>query len=310
MKIKTLDILICPDCKGSFSLSEEIQENNDIQIGSLNCSVCGTRYAVRDFVPRFTRADEYASTFSFEWNRFFDVQIDILNNTNESERTFMGKTGFGRADAKGKLFLDAGVGAGRFAEVVSRWGGEVIGIDLSFAVDAAHRNIGKRENVHIVQADILHLPFRPGTFDHIYSIGVLHHTPDTKKAFASLVPYVKRGGCLAVYVYENSPLHKYGDKWRRYTTRMKTKTLYYLSSLAIPAYYPFRVPLIGPRLQYWFPISMHASHRVRWLDTFDWYAPAFQWKHSVEEVRSWYEEYGFVDIEVYPFPVCIKGRKV
>ena len=309
MKPKTLNILICPGCTGSLSLTIENRENDEVREGSLNCSVCGTGYPVRDFVPRFTRTDKYADIFSFEWNRFYDVQIDILNNTDESERTFLDKTGFGRSNAKGKLFLDAGVGAGRFAEVVSRGGGEVIGIDLSLAVDAAYRNIGKRENVHILQADIFRLPFRSESFDHIYSIGVLHHTPDTRKAFAALVPFLKTGGSLSVYVYENSPFHKYSDKWRRYTTRMNTRFLYYLSSLSIPAYYPFRIPLIGPRLQYWLPISMHTDHRVRWLDTFDWYSPAFQWKHSVDEVKSWYKEYGFVDIEVYPFPVCVKGRK-
>jgi SAM-dependent methyltransferase len=309
MKEKMLDYLICPDCTGVLWLTDINHDNDDVREGVLNCSICDTTYPLRDCIPRFIRTDMYADTFSFEWNKFYDVQIDILNNTDESERTFREKTGFRRDDAKGKLFLDAGVGSGRFAEVVSRWGAEVIGIDLSFAVDAAYKNIGNRENVHIIQADIFRMPFRRETFDHIYSIGVLHHTPDTKKAFSSLVPFLKRGGSLAVYIYENSPSHKYSDKWRRYTTRMNTKFLYYLSSLAIPAYYPFKIPLIGPRLHYWFPISLHANHKVRWLDTFDWYSPAFQWKHSVDEVKSWYEEYGFVDIEVYPFSVCIKGRK-
>ena len=53
------------------------------------------------------------------------------------------KTGFTPDDLRGKLVLDAGVGAGRYADVISRWGTDVVGVDLSFAVEAAARNVGE-----------------------------------------------------------------------------------------------------------------------------------------------------------------------
>jgi hypothetical protein len=43
-------------------------------------------------------------------------------------------------DLRGKLVLDAGVGAGRFTDVMTRWGAHVIGVDLSFPIEAAHQN--------------------------------------------------------------------------------------------------------------------------------------------------------------------------
>ncbi|MBI3490303.1 MAG: methyltransferase domain-containing protein [Acidobacteria bacterium] len=101
--------------------------------------------------------------------------------------------------------LDVGCGMGRFSDVVSRAGAEVVGIDLSYAIDAAHDNLGGRPNVHLAQADIFELPFRPGTFDCIFSIGVLHHTPNCRQAVLRLIPYLKPGGVLAIWVY---PKHK------------------------------------------------------------------------------------------------------
>jgi ubiquinone/menaquinone biosynthesis C-methylase UbiE len=242
--------------------------------------------------------DAYVDTFSFEWNKFRDVQIDILNATDETERTFRGKTGWLPGDLKGKHVLDVGVGAGRFAEVVSRWGGEVVGIDLSFAVDAAHENVGKRENVHILQADLFHLPFREGTFDAMYSIGVLHHTPDTKKAFDAVVPYLKPGGEFAVFIYAYGHYSFFSDIWRKVTTRVPHRIIYYLSALSIPLYYLYKLPFVGLGFRFLFPMSRHPNPRWRWLDTFDWYTPKYQHKHTWPEVYEWYQEHGFENIKL------------
>jgi ubiquinone/menaquinone biosynthesis C-methylase UbiE len=285
-------------------------EDGEIKSGLIFCHGCDSRYKVLNFIPRFVQTDDYVDTFSFEWNKFYDVQIDILNNTDESERTFIEKTGLTPEQVKGKLILDAGIGAGRYAEIVSRWGGEVIGIDLSFAVDAAYKNIGRRPNAHIIQADIFQLPFKEESFDIVYCIGVLHHTPDTRKAFNKLIPLVKRSGEIAVFLYQKSVFNKFSDRWRMHTTRMSIKSLYYLSALAVPFKYIFKLPVIGPKLYYWFPMSLHNDPRYRWLDTFDWYAPKYQWKHTEEEVISWFEDAGLKDITKFDFPICIRGKKI
>jgi SAM-dependent methyltransferase len=309
VKRKLLDYLVCPDCNEGLKLYEEAIEQNEIKEGFLQCSKCEAKYKIIDFIPRFVESDKYVDTFSFEWNVFQDVQIDILNNTSESEETLKYKTGFKEEDVKEKLILDAGVGAGRFAEVVSRWGGEVIGFDLSFAVEAAYINIGKRPNVHIIQADIFKPPFQKEAFDHIYSIGVLHHTPDTRKAFESLVPLLKKEGTFAVFVYQKGDYYRYGDLWRKITTKLPFKFMYGFSAIAIPLYYMHKIPFIGPVLQYAFPTSNSPKWKWRWLDTFDWYTPKYQWKHTYPEVYRWFQEKGFSDMELFDHPVCIKGRK-
>ena len=80
-------------------------------------------------------------------------------------------------------------------------GGSVVAVDLSFAIDAARENLSEREGIHFIQADIFRLPFRPQSFDFVYSWGVLHHTPDPPAAFSRLPPLVRPGGKLMVFVY-------------------------------------------------------------------------------------------------------------
>jgi SAM-dependent methyltransferase len=309
VKERLLEFLGCPDCRGTLDLKADVVEDAEIKEGSLLCKKCNKSFLINDFIPRFVETDRYVDSFSFEWNVFHDVQIDILNNTSESEDTFKYKTRFRKEDVKGKVFLDAGIGAGRFAEVVSRWGGEVIGFDLSFAVEAAYKNIGKRQNVHIVQADIFKPPFKGEAFDHMYSIGVLHHTPDARKAFESLIPFLKKGGAFAVFIYERGIYHRYSDLWRKVTVKLPLRVMYIISAIAIPLYYIHKIPFLGAALQFAFPTANWQKWRWRWLDTFDWYTPKYQWKHTYPEVYRWYKENGFQNMELFDYPVCIKGVK-
>ncbi|MFQ5757128.1 MAG: class I SAM-dependent methyltransferase [Acidiferrobacterales bacterium] len=205
------------------------------------CTGCGTVVPVVRGVLRFIDADEYTDSFSFQWNQHRMTQLDTAHSS-ESERMFHQKTGFGPEDVNGKLILDVGCGMGRFADVVSRWGGNVIGLDMSYAVEAAHQNLGHREDVLILQADLFHMPFPEESFDLIYSIGVLHHTPDCEKAFRQLPRFLKPGGKIAIWVY--GPPERWvkrTDLYRRFTTRMSLRLLHAICHIAIPLYYVYSI---------------------------------------------------------------------
>ena len=316
MKERILEFLVCPTCQTDLTIEDPEGETWKIKSGIFHCPKCGVSYPVNDYVPRFVGTDKYVDTFSFEWNKFYDVQMDILNNTDESERTFKWKTGWKPEDLNGKLILDVGIGAGRFAEVVSKWGAEVVGVDLSFAVDAAYKNIGQRKNVHIIQTDLFKLPLEKEAFDYIYSIGVLHHSPDTEKAFKAIVPYLKKGGELAVFLYARGHYHYFSDMWRRITTKLPIKVMYYLSAIAVPLYYIHKIPFWGKAAQFLLPTANWPSWKWRWLDTFDWYTPKYQWKHTWPEVYKWFRDEGFTEIELFQedrdsplAQICMRGRK-
>src|SRR5262249_3597398 len=214
-------------------------------------------------------------------------------------------------DLAGKLVLDVGCGMGRFAEVTSRWGARVVGIDLSQAVEAAARNLASRE-VTIFQAGVFALPFVPESFDYIYSMGVLHHTPNCEKAFKGLPRLLKPGGGIVIWLY--SGYHKWyrmSDVYRRVTRRMNRNLLHRLCYLTIPLYQTHRalrhIPLLGKPasglLAYMVPMSFNKDPKWRVLDTFDWYSPEYQSKHTYEEVFRWFEDVGLENLHVGEKPI-------
>lgn len=311
MKPRLLDLLVCPSCKGSLALRADKMEGSETITGALTCTPCRASFPIVAGIPRFVARDGYAESFGDEWHRFRTVQLDSANGTHESEVGFSLKTGLKPADVKGRLVLDAGVGAGRYSEVMARWGAEVVGVDLTRAIDAAAQNLRTQPSVHLIQADIFALPFRDETFDVAYSIGVLHHTPDTAGAFRRVAATVKKGGQLAVYIYLAGGLSRYfSDAFRVITTRLPRPVVYYGSAVAIPLYFLHQLPVIGRISQAVLPTNTHPDWRWRWLDTFDWYTPRYQWKHRYPEVLRWFREAGFSDLYVADEPVCVRGVRV
>jgi SAM-dependent methyltransferase len=99
--------------------------------------------------------------------------------------------------------LEVGCGSGRFLKYLSRKAGFLVGVDPSHAVFASDKLLGKNEKVMLVKASANDLPFADESFDFVYSIGVLHHIPDTFKAMQACVDKVKKGGYFFTYLYYN-----------------------------------------------------------------------------------------------------------
>jgi len=303
---QVLAILRCLSCQGTLRREE----------AGLICEGCGRQYPVVKNVLRFVDAQHYAGSFGFQWLTFRDAQLDS-GEDRRSESDFRRRTGFTPEELAGKLVLDVGCGMGRFAEVATRWGAHVVGIDLSLAEEAAVENLRDREAVFF-QADVFHLPFAPASFDYIYSIGVLHHTPNCERAFKVLPGLLKPGGRIAIWLY--SGYHKWyrmSDVYRKVTRRMSPKILYRLSYVAVPMYGLHRflraIPLVGKPIsgvmKYLLPMSFNPDAQWRVLDTLDWYSPWYQSKHTYEEVFRWFEDCGLQDLRVILEPISVQGRR-
>lgn len=133
-----------------------------------------------------------ADSFGFEWTRFHQLK---------SEKGFLEFIGpINKGFFKGKFVLDAGCGNGSYAYYSASYGAEVIAIDFSDAVKVAKENT-KNMDVQVVRADITHPPFKEGSFDYIFSIGVLHHLPEPETGFHHLVPLLKPGALISIWVY-------------------------------------------------------------------------------------------------------------
>jgi SAM-dependent methyltransferase len=295
----TLEYLRCTTC------ARQLRREND----ELTCGE--HRFPIRDGIPRFVVDDGYAGNFSFEWQIHNRTQIDDESH-HESEETFALKTGFQPAELKGKRVLDVGVGAGRFADIAARWGAHVVGVDLSFAVEAARINLERYPTAQVIQADIFNLPFTDGSFDFVFSVGVLHHTPDCHAAFAALPRLLRPGGQIAIWLYNSYADNlRVNESYRRIAQRLPRRVLYGLSHLAVPGYYLYRIPVLRSILHHVLPTpSMHENWRWRVLDTYDWYSPTYQSRHSYPEVFQWFKEANLKDIEPLAEPVSMKGTRV
>lgn len=285
--------------------------------GGYHCSACGRQYPQRQGVACFVDLGSYADSFGFQWHRYNRTQLDT-EECRQSESDFRQRTGFTPEDLKGKLVLDVGCGMGRFAEVATRWGARVVGIDLSAAAQVAARNLADRDFVAL-QADVFALPFALESFDYIYSIGVLHHTPDCEKAVKALPPFLKPGGSFAVWLYSGyNKWYRFSDIYRRVTHRMPPRLLHGILSVVVPVLNGVDrglrlIPGVGKPLagavHHVFPVNRHAQKGWRVLDTFDWYSPRYQSKHTYEQVFRWFESCGMEDLHVVDVPIAVRGRK-
>lgn len=112
--------------------------------------------------------------------------------------------GFARfEEARGKKVLEIGVGAGSDFVNWARHGAEATGVDLT---EHALRLTGERLQreglrAELRLADAEHLAFPDESFDLVYSWGVLHHTPDTRRAIGEVHRVLKPGGRALIMLY-------------------------------------------------------------------------------------------------------------
>ena len=236
MKEKLLEYLSCPTCSQAFKL-QNVTETQDSEIvtGELVCQ-CENRIRIVRGVPRFASLDAVttdkaatAENFGWQWQHF--TQADDFY-----DEQFLGWIApvtpkfFG-----GKVVLEGGCGKGRHTRLAARWGAkEVVGVDLSDAVETAFAATRGLNNVHIIQADIYKLPLKR-VFDYAFSVGVLHHLPEPFGGFRSLARKVKEGGHLSSWVYgaeHNAWITNWVNPLReRFTSRMSKPLLLQLSKL-------------------------------------------------------------------------------
>ena len=303
MQMKLLDVLACPKCGNALACTAtESESTQEIVTGHLDCEKCGQRYPIEAGIPRFVPSDNYAASFGYQWNKFRLEQIDSNNGTRLSTDRFYSETGLTKEWLKGKWVLDSGCGAGAFLDVASQSECEIVGMDISNAVDAAKANLAGRPRVHFVQASIYEPPFRAGAFDACYCIGVIQHTPDPRGAMMALPRLLKKGGLIAVTIYERKPWTRLHSKYllRPLAKRLDKRLLLLLIRGVMPIVFPFteigfRLPLAGRLLQFAIPIAnyvdqpgLNLRQRYQWavLNTFDMLSPQYDQPQTEKEARE------------------------
>src|SRR5258708_1047575 len=99
--------------------------------------------------------------------------------------------------------LDVGCGSGRWIKFLASKVKYVEAIEPSMAVLPASKSLSALNNARITQASVGRIPFPDHSFDFVYSLGVLHHVPDTQSAIQHCYEKLKTNGWFLLYLYYN-----------------------------------------------------------------------------------------------------------
>ena len=285
-----------------------------------------------------------AKSFSEKWHKNTDLAFaSTLQEGSDIFNWIVGRNGWQdangmRAFLKGKRrVLDGGCGNGRVTALLRAHSSpektEIWGIDLT-ASDVAAANLEGATNVHFRKANLLDDLTSLGQFDFIYCQEVLHHTDDPARSFSNLCQILAPGGEIAIYVYKlKAPVREYTDDYVRsqishlpYEEAMRhcaqiTQLGKALSELQAKVVVP-AVEVLGieageydvQRLVYhafakcfWNPeLSVEANDVIN----YDWYHPQTATRHTLEEVRVWFDRAGLkINHEhVDPYGITVRGK--
>jgi ubiquinone/menaquinone biosynthesis C-methylase UbiE len=257
------------------------------------------------------RDEQVVAGFGEEWSRFSQEQLA------DSERQAIFDDYFSNfpwgelsADANG---ADIGCGSGRWALVAAPLVGRLICVDASDeALDVAKRNLANHTNVSFCHADVGELPFEDGELDFAYSLGVLHHVPDTEGAIASVSRTLKPGAPFLIYLYyafDNRPLWFRGlwrltDFLRRLICKLPSCLRFKICDLIAAAiYWPLakvaaimrllNLPLGNFPLKYYRDKSFYVMR----TDALDRFGTRLEKRFSKEQVVGMLQAAGFEDIQ-------------
>lgn len=154
--------------------------------------------------PRYREfVGETSESFDYQWSEIREGQAlrsdpEFLRRCRELVCQY---TGFEETWFRGKSVLDAGSGNGRWAATFCELGAKVTAFDISEHGVAETRRECERHGATVFRHSVLEPVPCEGTFDLVWSYGVLHHTGDTYRGFRNLVPMVRPGGHLFLMLY-------------------------------------------------------------------------------------------------------------
>jgi SAM-dependent methyltransferase len=247
--------------------------------------------------------------FGDEWKRFDQTNLS-LDDASKIFNSYFSIFPWNNLP-ENAIGFDLGCGSGRWANFVAPRVGKLHCIDPSIAIDVARNNLASHSNCefHIASSDDIPLPDH--SMDFGYSLGVLHHIPDTRAALVSCVAKLKPGAPFLLYLYysfDNRPF------WFRYlwllselirwiVSHMPFGLRYFFSQIiAVFIYWPFARTVklfesIGFNVKN-FPLSIYRNlgFYVMRTDALDRFGTRLEQRFSKVEIYKMMEAAGLEQI--------------
>ena len=268
------DLLACPACGGELS-------------ADWCCRRCAARFEAPDGIPALRLAGDPRTEAVARFYEHAPFPGYPARDSLHALHARAGRSQFARlvhqaipGDAR---IADVGCGTGQMSLYLARADRVVIGADLTRAAlllgAEAARRFGLTQ-VRFVETDLRRPGLRAGSFDVVYSSGVLHHTPDPRTAFARLAQLARPGGTIILGVYNafaRAPL-----RLRRLVARLSGFRLI-----------PFD-PVLRDR-------AGEPARQAAWLR--DQYQHPEEHRHTLAEVQGWFAENRVEYLRTYPSAV-------
>jgi ubiquinone/menaquinone biosynthesis C-methylase UbiE len=247
--------------------------------------------------------------FGDEWSRF--DQSDLTEN--ELQRMFDNYFNIFPWDklSANAVGFDLGCGSGRWAKLVAPRVSHLYLIDPSEALEVAKRNLKDADNCSFHQASVEEIPIADNSCDFGYSLGVLHHIPDTKAGLQACVNKLKSGAPFLLYLYysfDNRPiwfrtLWKMSDMIRQVICKMPHGLRFFLSQIfAVIVYFPLArtakiLEKLGMNVEI-FPLSQYRNNSFYTMrtDALDRFGTRLEKRFSKVEIKKMMEDCGLENI--------------
>lgn len=273
------------------------------------------KYVLKDDIPRFVENENFASPFGLQWNTFRKVQLDSYTKTSMSEDRIRTALPIPLESIKGLRILEAGSGAGRFTEILLKYGAIVYSFDLSDAVLANYANNMPDNKLTIFQGNIEDIPFKDNFFDISLCLGVMQHTRSFSSSLKEIVRVTKRGGLISFDHYQTHIGHYtslYLVYWKiikQLPKNFQLKVTNFLTEVFFPIHWIFRKsPLIQFLLRRISPISFYYGmfnlskeqhYELSKLDTHDKNTDHFKRMFTFKQLNKIIKNFEFQKFKIF-----------
>lgn len=210
--------------------------------------------------------------------------------------------------------MDVGCGSGRWAKFIAPKVHTLYCIDASEeALTVARKNLKGQENVEFIHASVDKIPLQNHSMDFAYSLGVLHHIPDTLEGIKTCSKKLKKGAPFLVYLYyrfDNKPrwfrtIWQISDFFRQFISKLPfTIKLFCTQIIAAFIYYPFaRFALLMEKLKFNvdnYPLSAYRKNSFYTMrtDSLDRFGTRLEHRFTQKEIISMFKDSGFTNIQI------------
>lgn len=265
--------------------------------------------------------------FGDEWERFDQSELSADEHSQLFEKYFkIFPWHILSANSEG---FDMGCGSGRWAKLAAPRVGTLHCIDPSSAIHVAKRNLVDQINCVFYNAGVADSVLPESSMDFGYSLGVLHHVPDTAQGIRDCVSMLKPGAPFLLYLYYSldnrsfvyRSIWKVSDLFRKITSKLPYSLRYLISQMiAVFVYWPLaRLAALMQRLGLSvekagaLPLGFyrHLSFYTMRTDALDRFGTRLEQRFTRKQIQIMMESAGLIDIrfsEDSPYWVAVGTR--